>query len=173
MENSTIIIIGIFVSVIIMFVFPTMIMADKNDEVAKVTVQKATTDFVNTVRNTGKIKQEDYDNYILKLTSTGNAYNAEIQVQILDKNPSIKSTHAKSTIGDNVYYTEYTTQIIDKLKGEGSYIELKEGDIISVSVENANLTIAAQFRKFLYEATGNIEKTITASETGVVTTDSI
>lgn len=169
MGDSAMTIVAIFVAAILMFVFPLMTMADKNDDVAQLSVQTATTEFTNTVRNTGKLTQDAYDKFVETLAATGNSYDVEMTIQHLDENPAKKSTQGKETIGENVYYTDYTTQIIDTLGNKGS-ISLKEGDIISVNVKNTNTTIATQLRNFIYKVTGDNSKTITASESGMVTT---
>ena len=168
MGDSAVTIIAIFLAAILMFVFPLMTMADKSDDVSQLSVQTATTEFTNKIRTTGAITQEDYDNFILTLASTGNAYNAEITVQKLDQNPAKKETGETTTIGQNVYYTMYTTQVLDALSGS-SKLSLTEGDIVSVNVQNTNTTIAGQLRNFMYKVTGNSTGNIVAQESGIVT----
>lgn len=165
MGDSTMAIVAIFLAAILMFVFPLMTMADKKDDVSTLSVQSATTEFTDTIRTTGKLTQEDYDNFLLTLGATGNSYDVEITVQILDENPSKKETSATQTIGDNVYYTMYTTQVLDSVP-----LSLKEGDIVSVDVENTNVTIGQQLRNFMYRVTGNNSSTVVAAASGIVTT---
>lgn len=166
MGDSAITIIAIFLAAILMFVFPLMTMADKKDDVSTLEIQTATTEFTNDIRTTGKLTQEKYDNFILTLAATGNAYDVDIVIQKLDENPAKKNTPGSTTIGDNVYYTMYTTQVEDELnKG----LVLKEGDIISVSVKNRNTTIGEQLRNFMYKVTGNSTSTITAESSGIIT----
>ena len=164
MGDSAVTIIAIFLAAILMFVFPLMTMADKSDDVSQLSVKNATTDFTNKIRTTGYISQEDYDNFILTLASTGNSYEAEITVQKLDQNPAKKSSGDTTTIGQNVYYTMYTTQVLDSLP-----LTLTEGDIVSVNVQNTNTTIAGQLRNFMYKVTGNSTGNIIAQESGIVT----
>ena len=164
MGDSAVTISAIFLAAILMFVFPLMTMADKSDDVSQLSVQNATTDFTNKIRTTGYISQEDYDNFILTLASTGNSYEAEITVQKLDQNPAKKSSGDTTTIGQNVYYTMYTTQVLDSLP-----LTLTEGDIVSVNVQNTNTTIAGQLRNFMYKVTGNSTGNIVAQESGIVT----
>ena len=161
---------AIFIAAILMFVFPLMTMADKNDDVAQLSAQKATTEFVNTVRNTGKLTEDNYNSFVSTLAATGNSYDVEMTLQHKDENPAKKSTQGQTTIGDNVYYTDKTTQIISNLGIGNGVINLKEGDIFTVEVENTNQTIATQLRNFIYKVTGNSSKTIVASESGMVTT---
>ena len=163
MGDSATTIIAIFLAAILMFVFPLMTMADKTDDTVKLTVQTATTEFTNDVRNTGFLSQEKYDNFLLTLGSTNNSYDVEIVVQKIDENPAKKAGGATVKIGDNVYYTMYTTQVLESLP-----LHLKEGDIISVTVKNTNNTIGTQLRNFLFKVTGNESKAITAQESGIV-----
>lgn len=165
MGDSAMTIVAIFLAAILMFIFPLMTMADKKDDVSTLSIQTATTDFTDTIRTTGKLTQDEYDNFILTLASTGNSYKVDITVQVLDEDPSKKETSATQTIGDNVYYTMYTTQVLEQLP-----LSLKEGDIVSVSVENTNVTIAQQLRNFMYKVTGNNSSTVTAAASGIVTT---
>lgn len=164
MGDSAVTIIAIFLAAILMFVFPLMTMADKSDDVSQLSIQTATTDFTNKIRTTGYISQDDYDNFVLTLASTGNSYNAEITVQKLDQNPAKKESGTTKTIGQNVYYTMYTTQVLDSLP-----LSLTEGDIVSVNVQNTNTTIAGQLRNFMYKVTGNSTGNIVAQESGIVT----
>ena len=164
MGDSAVTIIAIFLAAILMFVFPLMTMADKSDDVSQLSIQTATTDFTNKIRTTGYISQDDYDNFVLTLASTGNSYNAEITVQKLDQNPAKKEGGTTTTIGQNVYYTMYTTQVLDSLP-----LSLTEGDIVSVNVQNTNTTIAGQLRNFMYKVTGNSTGNIVAQESGIVT----
>ena len=164
MGDSAMAVIAIFLAAILMFVFPLMTMADKKDDVSALSIQTATTSFTDTIRTTGKITQENYDNFEQVLGATGNAYDVDITVEILDENPAKKQTSDVHTIGDNVYYYMYKTQILSNLP-----LSLKEGDIVSVSVKNTNDTIAQQLRNFLYRVTGNNSSTITAAASGIVT----
>lgn len=164
MGDSAVTIIAIFLAAILMFVFPLMTMADKSDDVAQLSVQNATTEFTNKIRTTGQISQDDYDSFILTLSSTGNSYDAEITVQKLDQNPAKKDSGSETAIGQNVYYTMYTTQVLDSLP-----LSLNEGDIVSVNVQNTNTTIAGQLRNFMYKVTGNTTGNIVAQESGIVT----
>ena len=161
-------IVVIFFAAIVMFVAPLMTMADKTDDTVNLSVQSATTEFTNKIRTTGKLTQEDYDNFILTIGATGNAYDVEITLQILDENPKKKTTEGATVIGDNIYYTMYTSQVTDQLAAS-KMISLKEGDNVTVKVKNKNNTIAVQLRNWAYKVTGNDSSTITAAASGIVT----
>lgn len=107
-------IISIFVGITIMFIIPIMAVSQQNDTIAQTTAQEATTQFVSTIANSGSITQNDYDTYVQKLSSTGNSFDISIEVQHLDENPGKKSaTTSGDLIGENVYYSTYTSEIMD------------------------------------------------------------
>ena len=115
-----------------------MTLADRNDDVTQLAVQTATTERVDEIRRTGKLTENHYNNFTATLASTGNAYDVELEFQILDENPEKKSAQTSNivVIGENVYYSVYTTQIEKKVFGSSKQYILKEGDIVSVNVNS-------------------------------------
>lgn len=180
MSDSLITIVAIFLAVILMFIFPLMSIADRNDDMAETTVQAAVTEFVDTAKSTGKITIGEYSKFMSKIEATGNVYDVEIEVKVLDENVGKKSAWTNGTvIGENVYYSVYTTQILGYIsdyeetanntvtKGGGVYT-MKEGDIISVSVKNKNTTLSQSLRGLFYSMTGNGSYQISAQSSGLV-----
>jgi len=169
MGDSLITIVAIFLAAVLMFVFPLMAMSERTDDVSQLAVQTATTDFVDNIRTTGKLTLSDYDKYLQTITSTGNSFNVDIELQILDENPGVKTTQAESTkIGENLYYKLYTSQVEEKLNNNNR-ITLKEGDMVSVTVRNTNQTISQQLKNFFYQLSGNDTYQIAAQNAGIVT----
>lgn len=164
MGDTATIILAMFLGAILMFGFPLLTSAEKTDDVAQLAIQEATTEYANKIKTTAYITQEDYDNFVLTLAATGNAYDVEIEVEKLDANPAKKHVGETTTIGDSVYYKLFTTQVLADLP-----LALTEGDIVSVSVKNTNTTIAGQLRNFLYKVSGNGEGNIAAQASGIVT----
>lgn len=171
MGDSLITIIAIFLAAILMFIFPLMAISERTDDVSQLVVETATTEFVDNVRSTGKLTLNNYDSYVQELAATGNAYEVSMEAQILDENPGVKTTQAETTkIGENVYYTMYTSQIEEKLNSSSkNTLNLKEGDIFSVSVKNTNTTIAQILRNFFYRIAGNDTYQVAAQHAGMVT----
>ena len=169
MSDTLITVIAIVLAAVLMFVFPLMTMSDRTDDVSQLAVETATTDFVDEVRTTGKITPDKYSKFIENIGSTGNTYNVEMQVQVLDEHPGKKTTQTtQDKIGENVYYSVYTSQIEDILNSNKNY-NLKEGDLFSVNVKNTNQTLAQQLKNFFYTVVGNDTYTIAASHGGMVT----
>ncbi len=168
MSDTVMSVIAIFLATILMFVFPLMSTADRSDDISQQEVQTQTTRFVDQIRATGKITQTDYDNFLSAIAQTGNSYDAEMEVKVLDENSRKKTGEASSSkVGENKYYSEYTSQIESVLKENGVYI-LKEGDIVSVSVKNTNKTISQILKNFFYQVSGNDTYNIAATAGGVV-----
>ena len=169
MGDSLITIVAIFLAAVLMFVFPLMSMSERTDDVSQLAVQTATTEFVDKVRTTGKLTLDDYDKFVATLSSTGNSFDVDVEIQQLDENPGVKTTQAEMTkIGENLYYNFYTSQVEAMLQ-EKAKITLKEGDRISVTVKNTNQTISQILKNFFYQIAGNDTYQIAAQHSGIVT----
>ena len=171
MGDTLITVIAIVLAAVLMFIFPLMTMSDRTDDVSQLSVETATTEFVDDVRTTGKLTIDKYNSFVRTLSATGNSYEVEMQLQVLDENPGKKTTQTESTkIGENVYYTMYTSQILDKIDTpeENVVLALKEGDIFSASVKNTNKTLSQQRKNFFYSVTGIGAYTIAADHAGIV-----
>ena len=173
MGDTLITIIAIVLAAVLMFVFRLMTMSDRTDDVSQLTVETATTEFVDDVRTTGKLTMDKYSQFVENISSTGNSYEVEMELQVLDENPGKKTTQAEATkIGENVYYTMYTSQILDTINpssGQTKTLALKEGDIFSTKVNNTNTTMSQQLKNFFYSVTGNDTYVIAAEHGGIVT----
>ena len=171
MSDTVMSVIAIFLAAVLMFIFPLMSTADRGDDISQQEVQSETQQFVDKVRSTGKITQNDYDNFLSDIAQTGNSFDVEMEAKILDENSRKKTQQASSSkVGANNYYSEYTSQIESVLKDQGVYL-LKEGDIVSVSVKNTNKTISQMLKNFFYQVTGNSTYNIAATAGGVVNVD--
>lgn len=171
MGDTLITVVAIFLARILMFVFPLMSISERNDDISQLAIQTATVEFVDDIRSTGKITLDKYDNFIQTLSATGNSYDVEIIVKVLDENPGKKESQANiDKIGENIYYSEYTSQIEEELY-KSKEKKLKEGDRIAVNVKNTNTTIAQMLKNFFYSISGNDTYSIEASHSGVVMTN--
>ena len=177
MGDSLITIIAIFLAAILMFVFPLMAVSERTDDISQLAVETSTTEFVDNVRNTGKLTLDNYSKFIDEITATGNSYDVEMEIQVLDENPGVKTTQAETTkIGENVYYTLYDSQIKERLGIDSTdnttnkhQITLKEGDMVSVTIKNTNTTIAQTLRNFFYRIAGHDTDQVAAQHAGMVT----
>lgn len=153
MSDSFVTVVIILIAAVLMFMVPMISVAHRKDVVANQTVQSAITEFVDTAREKGKITQSEFENLIAEIETTGEIYKVDISLSSIDENPSKKdsskvSDHIK--IGENIYYTEYTTQIEEQLEKNDGEIQLNAGDYLNVTVENVSRTLYQEFKNFLY-----------------------
>ena len=174
MQNTTTNVIAICLAVALLLVAPLISLTERNDNVVQENVELIVNEFVTDIQNTGVLTQAKYQSLENSLAATGNTYNIEMEIQHLDENPGKKTTQANYTkIGENVYYSEYTTQIQRQLgigySSSKTSIALKEGDRIIVSVKNTNETQAQTLKGSLLSFTNAGQYTISASSTGMIT----
>ena len=178
MGDSLITVVAIILAAVLMFIFPLMSISDRTDDISQLSVQTATNDFVNEVAQTGILEGSEYDAFLQTLTATGNSFDVEMELKVLDENPGKKVTQASADkIGENVYYSKYTSQLLDEMyypaghskEGESKKMPLKEGDQFAITVKNTNTTIAQTLRNFFYRVTGNDTANIAARHSAVVT----
>lgn len=156
MSDSLMLVIGIFVAVILMFIFPLMSLSERTDDISQSVVQTATSEFVDKISIAGKIKTSDYETYAQTIGATGNTYEIEIEVQHLDENPGKKSVVTSGDlVGENVRYSTFTTEILSDMYdgGEAKDYPLKKGDNVIVTAKNTNKTMAQMLRTTFYKVT--------------------
>lgn len=171
MSDTLITVVAIVLAAVLMFIFPVITMADRVDTAARTDVETMTSDFINEIKTTGKLTKERYSKFRENLTSTGYTYDVNLEFKILDENPGKKAVQVETDkIGENVYYSVFTTQIENELFNNSGVYKLKEGDIVLATVRNTNLTLAQQMKDFLYTTVGADIYTIQASQSGLVTT---
>lgn len=171
MGDSLMTIIAIFLAAVLMFIVPLMSISERNDDITQLAVQTATSEFVEKVTAKGKITENDYSAFVQTLGATGNTYDIEMEAQILDENFGKKQASTSGDlIGENSYYSVYTTSIEDKLDANQDY-DLKQGDNFVVTVKNTNRTIAQMLRGFFYTVAGNDTYQVAASYSSTVTSN--
>ena len=176
MSDTLITIVAILLATVLMFIFPLLSVSERSDDISRLAVQTATTEFVDTSRAIGKITMDNYTKLVTTIESTGNSYDIEMEVKVLDENIGKKSSWVQGTvIGENTYYSVYTAQIVEVLddkdntyKSNGVYT-MKEGDYFSVSVKNTNKTLSQTIRGIFYSISGSDVYSIAGQHSGVVT----
>ena len=168
MNDTVITIVAIFLGTILLFIFPLMSVSERSDDISQLTVQTATSEFATAVTTKGKISLTDYQKLISTLSATGNSYDVEMEVEILDENIGKKSAWTSGTvIGENSSYSIGTTSIVEEITQKGSY-SLKEGDVFIVRVKNTNKTLAQTIRGAIYTVAGSDNYSIAAEASGMV-----
>ena len=165
--NSDILItiVVIVLAALLIVVLPVMTMADRFDTTSQAEVEAIVSNFVEEARTKKVVTQEGYAQFKENL---GYTFDVNVELKSIDENPGKKTLQTtKDKIGENGYVSAYTTQFEEQLEKSGK-IKLNTGDMILVSVVNANPTFAQQLKSFAYKITGNDSATIIASKAGMV-----
>lgn len=162
-------VVAIFLAVILMFLFPMLSVSERTDDISQLAVETAVTNFVDNSRTIGKITMNNYDQLVSALNATGNSYDVEMEIKVLDENVGKKTAWTNGqVIGENVYYSVYTSQILEELLA-GSDYKMKEGDILSCTAKNTNTTISQTIRSVFYSISSNDTYQVGAQHSGIVT----
>lgn len=177
MEDTTLSVIGIMIASIMMFIVPLILIADRSDDISQLVVQTATAEFVDEVIKSGRITQDNYQRFVSSLESSGNTYDIDMEVRILDENTSKMVTDSNfQSIGKNTYYSIFTSQIEDKIRISSSNVNnnitgkliLKQGDEIYVTVKNSSPTLSQILKSFYYDVTKGGLHIIAATSSGTI-----
>lgn len=177
MEDTMMSVVGILVAAIILFVVPLILIADRADDIAHLTIQTATAEFVDDVIKSGKITNDDYSNFRSRLATSGNSYDVDMELKILDPNTAKKYilNSSSAVTQQNTYYSLFSRQIEEKLANlydinanNSGAIILKEGDVFSVTVKNNSLTLSQSLKNFYYKLRGENLHIIAATASGTI-----
>ena len=177
MEDTFLTIIGIFIAFILMFIVPLVLISDRADDISQLIIKTSTEEFVNEIIKTGKITNDRYLRFLDELTSSGNTYDIDMEIKILDENTSKIVTDQNSTeIGHNTYYSLFTSQVEDIIGVSGmntnnnvdGKIILKQGDIISVTVKNNSKTMSQSLKSFYHNTKDSEISIIAATASGTI-----
>lgn len=169
MSSSFKTIIAIVVAALVIAVFPLMAVSERANDQAQVIAESKVSDFVNNSATTGSIKMKNYNSLITSLSSTGNTYNVDLEVERLGENIGVKNAWIQGeVIGENSTYKIYTQSIEEDLLRTGVF-NLNRGDKLTVSVKNNNNTLASNFRSFVYGIGGKRNYDIMTEYTATVT----
>ena len=171
MSDSLMVIIGIFLAVILMFIFPLMSISERNDDMAQTIVQSEISEFVNKIAVAGKIRSSDYQAFVGAINATSGApYEVTIEVQHFDDNFQSKvAAVSGDLVGENVRYSTYTQEIEDKMEVNANkeYL-LKKGDNVIVTAKSTSQTMAQTLRTAFYRIAGKGTAQVTGSASAMV-----
>lgn len=167
MEETTVSIIGIFIAAILMFIIPLILISERADDISQLVVQTATAEFVDNIVKSGEITEEKYTKFISSLVTSGNTYDIDIELKVLDENTAKLYIEDGSKRDTNTYYSIFTSQIEEKLGNQGKII-LKQGDSISVTVKNSSLTLSQSLKAFYYGTKRTNIQIIAGTASGIV-----
>ena len=134
-----------------MFVFPIMDTWERQDDISYMSVYATVVEFVDSVRNLGRITPDMYEKFIQELNSTGNRFEITLEhrrrLYGLDENNKPISAYKNvytSTIEEVLNDTSTPSNTSDNI------YNLTAGDYFYVSVKNTNKTQSTLIKEVLY-----------------------
>lgn len=148
------------VACLLLYFFPINTAYEQQDQIAYNVAYKATTNFVDAVRNKGYVTPTMYNDFTKELNSISNIYDIQMEHKSKKYNPVYTDPADQSTFQNkaDVYYDEFFQDDIlaaifpdNKLPvtDETRKYRLKVGDFFSVTVKNKNITNATVMKDFL------------------------
>lgn len=169
--NSLIKIFAVLIAVLLLYLYPLSAAFDQQDDISELVVLRATTNFVDAVRDKGGITPTMYNDFVTALAATGNAFDVRLEhdskkyVPVYD-DPTRPETFKGSY--EVQYDAFFNAQILPILfpdnqapKDDSSrrYF-MHAGDSFSVIVRNTNRTAGTLFFDFLNNANSPNEKIV-------------
>lgn len=136
-------VICIILAAVLMFLFPIMYLAQKQDAINQLYVTEQTAEFTNEIKNHGYLTENMYTRFEKKLRATGNVYSIKITHGHTVFNP-IYDAETGEFQDDYYTYQEciYTDDILNTIYNNKLYY-FRQGDSISVEVININKTLSS------------------------------
>ncbi|WP_408895181.1 hypothetical protein [Paenibacillus taichungensis] len=161
MINAASKLLAVLLAVILLYVYPAAETANRQDDMARMTVVQTVTRFVDAIRTKGYISPAMYTEFEEQMARTGNAY--EISMEHLHKkyvphysDPMDQSTFSGTyeTVQDGYYSAQIKAKLFPSsgvlaLDDPGRRYTLAMGDFFTVTVKNTNRTPAMLIREWL------------------------
>ncbi|NLG02975.1 MAG: hypothetical protein GX567_03935 [Clostridia bacterium] len=164
MPNALSKVFAIFITVVLLFVFPMKNELERQDETSRMFVLNETAGLVDSVRNLGYLSPDMYEKYLDKLALTGNLYKVELEHAALIVYPVYDSS-GNPVPGDYLQtykntYEDVIEECLFPLNNPltGKAYDMKKGDYFCVRVVNQNKTTATKLQELLYGRAMRAEK---------------
>ena len=143
---------AIVLTVIGIIVIPVITMADRFDTTSQAEAEAIVSDFFEEAITTAQITETKYSQFLENLNSLGYIFDVEMEIKNIDENQSKKTSQTSNDkLGENVYYSEYTSQIEEELEKYGIK-KLQPGDILLIEVRKESSDL---FKNLVYKIFGN------------------
>ena len=132
MEDNLQRVFSILISILILFILPLYIAFEKMDDISYSLALKITSNFVDNVTAKGYLTKEMYNDYISRLSVTGNVYDVKMEHVAKKYEPALfvyNNKNSVTSILDYSLYAEQWTNSEDSLKITSQNISYKKSDI--------------------------------------------
>lgn len=167
--NSFLKVFAVLVAVLLLYLYPISETFNQQDNISELVVLKATTTFVDAVRDKGFVSPTMYSDFMETIAATGNTFDVQIEHGSKKYVPVYDDPTKPGTFRDSyeVHYDKfYNAQILPVLfpnsaaaKDDPSRrYKLRVGDTFAVTVKNTNRTPGTILFDFLNQSISPNEK---------------
>lgn len=158
MENTLWKILAFIICALLLFLAPLMSFLERQDDITYSVVFAECSRFVDACRDTGYITPNMYNEFISRLSSTGNTYDIKLSHIMRSVNPVYKENGANLTFTgeyDIIHKAASERRILEALFPNGSnvsaldksrFYKMRMGDLLFVEVKNKGKTMATAIR---------------------------
>lgn len=169
--NSFIKIFAVLISVLLLYLYPISTAMDQQDDISELVALRATTVFVDAVRDKGGITPMMYNDFMNALAATGNSFDVQMEHDSKKYVPVYDDPTRPETFKGNYevqYDAFFNAQILPVLfpgnqasKDDPSrWYKMRAGDSFAVVIRNTNRTAGTLFFDFLNNANSPNEKIV-------------
>lgn len=158
--NSIIKVFAIFIAILLLYIFPISAAFDQQDDVSELVVLRATTAFVDAVRDKGYVSPAMYSDFFQAIHATGNLFDVQMEhgqkryVPVYDDPARPETFRDKYEVHYDAFYDAQILPVLFPQSPAGKEdparrYKLHAGDTFYVVVKNTNRTNGAILRDFL------------------------
>ena len=153
---------AVILAVMVMFITPVAIFAQKQDVTVQNYVDDAAHEFIDISRSTGYIAESSYDRLINRLDNTGNVYDIKLthykerqypvfeSGEVVDYDTGYDIETTDTVLG--IIYGTYEDEEGNAIHGENAEhrYSMSSGDYIKIEIKNTNPTLGRRFMSLLF-----------------------
>jgi hypothetical protein len=142
-------ILGILLSVILMFVVPIMNLYERQDNISYSVVSTQLNHMTDSARDIGGLDASAYQTFLKTLDQTGNGYSISIEHYEKVYVP-IYNNDGLFMEGYHISYEGFYKDDVEAMLSSGGFYPMNQGDMFFVSVHNITPTKSQIVRQILY-----------------------
>lgn len=161
MSNAVSKFVAVILALLLLYIYPTLEAARRQDDLSQMIVTNAVTQFVDAVRSKGYVTPTMYNEFIRDVYATGNEYVIHMEHLHKKYHPEYTDAADPNTFQDTfnvVYEGFYDSDLTDvlfpdnslPLDSESRKYKMMVGDFFKVSISNTNRTPANVMSDLLY-----------------------
>lgn len=130
----------IFALIIMLYYVPEIISTGQNEQLTYCYVEKETDEFMEAVKNSGKITEKVYTDYMSALAKSGVIFDVQITHRHKTMVPIYNDDEEFTGDYEEVYYDTFQKEIVEAIYHDDGYYMTK-GDYLSILVSNKTKTL--------------------------------